>query len=98
MSIEIASLGGSCPVEGEGTIDGKPFYFRARGERWTIGIGGEPVGEPEWLHNQPYGDEAFAAGYMSEDEARGFIENAASLYRAQLLLIDDQAKLASSQN
>ena len=27
--------GGNCPVQAEGKINGKPFYFRARGECWS---------------------------------------------------------------
>ena len=80
--IKIKRLGGKCPVQAEGTIDGKDFYFRARGNRWSIGIGGEPVGDPEWYHDQPYGDEPFAAGWMDESEAVDFIKEASLLYQA----------------
>lgn len=38
--IIIDSFGGNCPVQAEGTIDGKPFYFRARGSSWSMSIGG----------------------------------------------------------
>lgn len=38
-TIVIESLGGSCPVQATGTIDGEPFYFRSRGEDWAIEIG-----------------------------------------------------------
>lgn len=38
--IDIEWLSGVCPVQAEGTIDGEPFYFRARGARWHIEIGG----------------------------------------------------------
>jgi hypothetical protein len=34
---------GACPVEYEGTVDGVPFYFRARGQRWQFGAGGRSV-------------------------------------------------------
>lgn len=81
MSLEITMLGGFCPVQAEGTIEGEEFYFRARGERWSIGIGGDVVAKPDWYHEQPYGDEPFAAGYMDLDEARAFIEEAAERYR-----------------
>lgn len=32
-------LGGNCLVQGEGSIDGVSFYFRARGARWTLSVG-----------------------------------------------------------
>ena len=81
-SIEIDEIGGNCPVQAEGRIDGEPFYFRARGARWSIGIGGQdPVCAPEWSHEEPYGDGPFDAGWMSDEEARAFIEKAAGLFR-----------------
>lgn len=80
-AIIIDWIGGNCPVQAEGTIDGKEFYFRARGGHWSLSIGGENVvGEPDWYHEEPYGDEEFAAGWMTKKEARDFLEKAANLY------------------
>lgn len=81
MSLEIDILGGNCPVQAEGLVDGKPFYFRARGCRWSMCIGGEPVSAPEWKMEEPYGEGPFDAGWMSEDEARGFIDMAVAAWR-----------------
>lgn len=81
--IEIDWLGGNCPVQAEGTVDGEPFYFRARGEHWSMGIGGEPVGYPAWKIKENYPGDQFAAGWMAEDEARTFIEKAAAAWAAQ---------------
>lgn len=78
--IIITLLGGNCPVQAEGTINGVEFYFRARGQRWTLGIGGDVVLAPDWCCEEPYGDGPFDAGWMGEDEARGFIEKGAQLY------------------
>ena len=75
-------LYGYCPVQAEGTIDGLPFYFRARGIHWRIGIGGSPVSKPAWGYGESYGTGPFEAGWMSEDEAKAFIEKAVSLYRS----------------
>lgn len=76
----IFEISGNCPVQAEGTINGEPFYFRARGQRWSIGIGGDPVGGGEWYYEEPYGDTPFAASWMSEYEARAFIYQAAEKY------------------
>lgn len=80
--LEITLLGGSCPVQAEGRIDGEPFYFRARGSHWSLSIGGEdPVMTPDWYHEEPYGQGPFDAGWMNRDEAQAFIEKGAKLYR-----------------
>lgn len=77
----IHNIGGNCPVQAEGEIDGKPFYFRARGQRWSMGVGGEPAGSPEWEHREGWGDSPYAAGWMPEETAIAMIEKAAILYR-----------------
>ena len=88
-SIVIAWIGGNCPVQAEGTIGGEPFYFRARDERWTIAIGGDVVentfgrgaaDQPSWLYEEEYSGGPSAAGWMTENEARTFIEEAAQRY------------------
>lgn len=79
--ININMLGGCCPVQAEGTIDGKPFYFRARGSSWSMSIGGsDVVGNPEWFYKQAYGVDGFSAGWMTEEEALTFINQSAKLY------------------
>ena len=75
-------IGGNCPVQAEGFIDGKEFYFRARGESWRMNIGGDVVLDPEWTYEEDYGDLPFAAGWMTKDEAWAFIKKAADLYRS----------------
>lgn len=83
QSIVIEHLGGNCPVQAEGIIDGKAFYFRSRGAQWSMSIGGaDVVGAPEWYHEEPYGEWP-DAGWIGTDEARAFIEKAAALYRAR---------------
>lgn len=74
-------INGFCPVQAEGTYQGKRFYFRARGNRWALYIGNtNPLGETEWSYSESYGDEPFAAGWMENEEALGFIEQALRLY------------------
>ena len=54
----------ACPVQIEGSIDGVPIYFRARGTRWSLGIGGDAVMAPAWSIGGPYGRSKVAAGWM----------------------------------
>lgn len=84
VDIDITEIGGNCPVQADGTINGVPFYFRARGNRWSIGVGGDVVGDPTFYYEEPYGDAPFAAGWMDDDEARAFIKKGADLYMASL--------------
>ena len=79
--IVIETYGGNCPVQADGTVNGKPFYFRARGQRWSMSIGGDDViGKPEWYHQEAYGDTEFAAGWMEWEEALTFLRKAAAMY------------------
>ena len=109
MSIQIDFVGGNCPVQAEGTIAGKPFYFRARGSRWTMGIGDDPVSIPHRVEIGPDGkpvrvaDEWFAdctwgkwpdAGWMPEDEARRLIAWCAAEYIANASRIAPEAPSA----
>lgn len=80
--IEIDWLEGNCPVQAEGTIDGHPFYFRARGSAWSLSIGGaDPVGEPTFVYREDWPGGPFDAGWMSEDDARRMIERGANKFR-----------------
>ena len=99
MTIVISMIGGHCPMQAEGTIDGVPFYFRARGRDWSMGIGQDPVGIPhpseirteppyivdadEWYCLCTWGTEPFAAGWMEESEARRLISWCAEEYLRQ---------------
>ena len=81
-ALVIDCLGGNCPVQAEGTLDGLPFYFRARGSRWSMSVGGDDVVlAPTWYHEEPYGEGPFDAGWMDREEALAFIHKAADLYR-----------------
>lgn len=42
----IENIGGNCPVQAEGTMQGLPWYFRARHERWAFCGANEKYGEP----------------------------------------------------
>lgn len=87
--IVIDWIGGNCPVQAEGTIDRDPFYFRARGRHWSCAIGLDPdIGGSKWDCIREYGDGPYDAGWMTEEEARGFIAEAAERWR-EIQMIDD---------
>ena len=84
-SLVIDGIGGNCPVQAEGTVDGVPFYFRGRGEHWQMNIGGDDlILCPDWCWREAYGDHQYAAGWMSEDEALLFIEQAVARWRDEV--------------
>ena len=53
----ITSLGGTTPVQGEGTLaDGQSFFFRARHEAWAMSVGptvDAAIDEPTWTWSEP---------------------------------------------
>jgi len=77
--VSIRWLGGNCPVQAVGTIAGKPFYFRARGEHWNVEIN-DADDDPVWEYGEHYPHGQYSAGWMTEDEAKKFINLAASKY------------------
>ena len=78
-NVEVTYLQGHAPVQAEGSINGKPFYFRARGQYWTLYVGGESaVDAPEWEYEERYGLGLYDAGYMTHEEALRFLLEAAS--------------------
>lgn len=89
--LTLTSLGGFCPVQGDGTLDGHPFYFRARGEHWTFSVadepGSDPVavgsgyhGVPGWIKTSAYGSAPYEAGWMPHDTAERLVLRAAAEY------------------
>lgn len=69
-----------CPVQCTGTVNGQPFYFRARGERWTLGVGGDVWLKPDWFYAQAYDKGAFEAGWMPDEEAMAFMRQGLDRY------------------
>ena len=98
--VVIDCLGGNCPVQAEGTINGNAFYFRARGQSWSLGIGGaDPCGDPEWEHREWFGRWP-DAGWMTVGRAKGFLRAAAARYAAGLpagRLEDDPVRMAEAR-
>jgi hypothetical protein len=80
--IIIESIGGSCPVQASGTIDGKEFYFRSRGQAWSFAVavdaGTDPVdiietSDQGFYLEESYGEGPYDAGYMPIEEAKEII-------------------------
>lgn len=82
LGVNIEQAGGNCPVQIEGHVKGKPFYFRARGDHWSLGIGGDPVMRPAWGIDRPYGEWP-EAGWMPLHEAYDFLIEGVEAWRAQ---------------
>jgi hypothetical protein len=77
QGLVIDYLGGYCPVQAEGTVNGVPFCFRARHQTWQMSIGSRPAG---WLRTERWGSDAEDAGWMDHDIARGIVERCAKEY------------------
>ena len=83
MEIEGLTPYGNCPVQAEGTVNGNPAYFRARGDGWSFAVslpGVDPVeidsvSDPRAVYYREGDWGAWPdAGWMTEAEAvkKGF--------------------------
>lgn len=82
-------LWGHCPVQAEGTIHGKKFYFRARYEAWTFAISEDETVDPVdidfpeqgFFREASFGNPTSnAASYMRYDNAESIIKICAQEY------------------
>ncbi len=77
-------FGGFCPVQGYGTVDGHPCYYRARGEGWRFElyeIGAEILKNPPmWQYAaRPY---MFPdGGWLNAEESISNIRLAVAVFR-----------------
>jgi hypothetical protein len=81
---ELYHLSGWTPVQAEGRLDGRYFYFRARGSYWRFEWGGNEkwTRSPRWWHEECWPSvTGFEAGYMSDEEAVSCILKAIDLFR-----------------
>jgi len=82
-------FGGACPVQGEGTLDGHPVYYRSRGTSWSFEVWEK--GTP-WTNCLPEGDPIFCcveskyewpnAGWIEASESMANIKKAVELFRS----------------
>jgi len=80
MALVIESIGGVCPTQAEGEMDGHPFYFRARHGNWDLCVvkpGADPVMPQDWndvvLHrsgNDP------TDGWMEIEDVKSILQSA----------------------
>lgn len=77
---------GFCPVQVEGTVNGHPFYFRARWDEWSFSISLNPdvdvVGmtssEGGFYREEKYGmHRHYAASYMPDEDIETTIRQCA---------------------
>lgn len=90
--ISVLWLSGLCPVQSQGLIDGHPYYWRARGDEWSVQIAHEKSFNVEdaitldmskiWVYREEYGVVP-DAGYMPFIEALQFIEKAVNKWRGK---------------
>lgn len=77
------SIGGFAPVQGDGQVDGKFWYFRARHDSWSFEVYTKscrtelPDESPLWETSGKYGN----ASWMKLSEAWGLIEASLAKYR-----------------
>lgn len=99
------SIGGNCPVQGEGKVDGFSWYFRSRWSTWSFSVSlllnGDPVsvafvdGDPGFSIEREF-CESPDAGWIEEAQAWVFIETAIGEFRTwlQTQTDEDLAKLS----
>lgn len=68
---DAAGVWGFCPVQCDGWVDGLPFYFRARGEHWSINIAATPDGDAVGVGMPLAGEWArYKAGDITAEQIR----------------------------
>ena len=78
----------SAPVQAKGTVEGFPFYFRARHEFWTFAVYTDPKHHPAEIASEAerfflegaYGIGTFDASYMPLEEAERIMHECSRLY------------------
>lgn len=96
LPLEYALTTTAAPVQAEGTVAGRPFYFRARHDEWTFSVsesaGLDPVdvGEADavtgrgWYRSGRVGwPWEFRASYLTAEEVASIIRGCAAAYLAE---------------
>jgi len=99
VDLRIDHIAGVCPVQADGTVNGRPFYFRARHGSWSFvgALHGDPVevysGSHGFLQEATWGAHAQAADHMPEGEARQIIARCAVPFAEWSLAAETSARL-----
>ncbi len=93
LPLEFEFTTAAAPVQAEGTIAGRPFYFRARHDGWTFAVADQPEVDPVeidsasaargrgWFRSGTIGTpREYRASYLSADEAAAIIRRCAAEY------------------
>lgn len=75
---------GTCPVQGEGYIQGHPWYFRARHKHWSLEVSyqvGNLIESDSWS----IGNEYDGASHMPHEEAVRLIEHGLAVFTFEVL-------------
>lgn len=83
MGIHYDFLQGFAPVQGEGTFDGVPFYFRARWNHWELFVGTHDYDETYLFDEGDYGEGEFDASWMPAEVAQKIIESGYDKWKAR---------------
>lgn len=85
--LHIDYLYGCCPVQAEGDVDDKPFYFRARGSHWSFALSEDTdncdttnLATVDFYVEERCGNGPFDAGYMPLEVAQALIMQCAEEY------------------
>lgn len=83
-------------MQAEGTVAGRPFYFRARYDEWTFAVADQPGVDPGdidsadaargrgWFRSETVGaPREFGASYLSVNDATSLIRRCAAEYIAE---------------
>lgn len=82
MKIKFQSpIGGTAPVQAEGTVNGFPFYFKSRGNAMRLYVASSPFSDPfdndSWTYAEDYKPEDdFAASYAPKEDCEAFLDRA----------------------
>jgi hypothetical protein len=90
-TLRIDHLGGLCPVQGGGALNGLPWYFRARHDSWQWAIAAAPHVDPVrvslgweqagWATGGAWGEPGGQdAGYMDLADAERLIRESAATF------------------
>ena len=78
----------AAPVQAEGSVEGRPFYFRSRWDEWTFAIANAPEADPVDICDSSQGffrsgivaGGRYAASYLPLPDATEIIRRCAAEY------------------